>query len=246
MTKNSAYKVLAKQIEVSNNQAKKLIDRGLVYLYGKKVNIARAEVPINSNFKVKNIEKIQKIFEDDKIIVVNKPSFIDSDEVLYDFKGATLVHRLDRETSGVLLLSKDENFKGKLIKEFMNKRVYKEYVAWINGKVIEPFTISKKLKKVSRNRKAFIITHKDGDEAISHIEPILRVGKRSKIKIVIETGRTHQIRVHLSSENLPIIGDVQYGGALFDRVMLHAKKISILDYSFEIEEPKIFNRFLNG
>jgi len=246
MEKESAYKLLAKQLETSNGQAKKFIDRGLVYLGGRKVKIARALVPVNSKFKVKDVDQVKVIFEDEYVVVVNKPSFIDSDEILKMFKGTTLLHRLDRETSGVLILSKDEEFKGKLIREFKERRVYKEYVAWVNGKVAEPFSITKSLKKVTRGGKATVIVDKLGDDAITHIEPILLVGKRSKVKVTIETGRTHQIRVHLSSDSLPIVGDTQYGGAEFDRVMLHSKKIKILDYTFEAPEPRIFERFIHG
>jgi 23S rRNA pseudouridine1911/1915/1917 synthase len=241
-----AFKLLAKQIESSNGEAKKLIDRGLVYLSGRKVNIARAKVPVSSKFRVKNIDQIVKIFEDDKIIAVNKPSFLDSDEVLKGFKGAKLLHRLDRETSGVLVLSKDEDFRGKLIAEFKNRRVYKEYTAWVNGKIIEPFSITKRLKSVQRGGRKVTVVDKSGEEAITHIEPELLVGKRSRVKAIIETGRTHQIRVHLSSNGTPIIGDKNYGGADFDRVMLHSRALKILDYSFKAPEPKIFERFLNG
>ena len=245
MEKDKAYKVLAIQERVSNNEAKKLIDRGLVYLKGKRVNIARADVPLSTKFKVKKLERTRKIFEDSKIIVADKPSFLDSDEVEREFgKEAFLLHRLDRDTSGLLLIGKDTDFQKVVIKEFKQKKVYKEYVAWIEGKIIEPMTIDKRLKKIQKGGKSVTVLAKDGLEAITHIEPIAINGNRTKLKVVIENGRTHQIRVHLKSIGYPIIGDKIYGGLEFERLMLHSKKIKFLDYEFEVAEPKIFDRFL--
>lgn len=246
MENDKAYKVLAQQERVSNSEAKKMIDRGLVYLKGKRVNIARADVSTKTKFKVKKVEKVEKIFEDSKIIIANKPAFMDSDEVERVFgKEAFLLHRLDRDTSGLLLIGKDEDFQKIVIKEFKSKKVYKEYVCWVEGKIIEPVTIDKRLKKIVKSNKALTVLAKDGQEAITHIEPIAINGNRTQLKVVIENGRTHQIRVHLKSIGYPIIGDKIYGGIEFERLMLHSKKITLLDYSFEVTEPKIFNRFLN-
>jgi len=246
MEKDKAYKVLAQQEKLSNGEAKKMIDRGLVYLKGKRVNIARADVPLSTRFRVKKVEKTRKIFEDSKIIIADKPAFLDSDEVEREFgKDAFLLHRLDRDTSGLLLIGKDTDFQKVVIKEFKQKKVYKEYIAWVEGKIIEPITIDKRLKKVQKGNKATTVLAKDGLEAVTHIEPIAISGNRTELKIVIESGRTHQIRVHLKSIGYPIIGDKIYGGMEFERLMLHSKKIQFLDYNFEVKEPKIFDRFLN-
>jgi 23S rRNA pseudouridine1911/1915/1917 synthase len=243
--KEKAYKVLAIQEKISNGEAKKLIDRGAVYLKGKRVNIARAEVPIETRFKVKKIERPKMIFEDDKILVVDKPVFLDSEEVAKFFgKDIFLLHRLDRDTSGLLLLGKDKDFQATVINEFKKQRVYKEYVAWVNGKIVEPITITKKLKKIQKGGGAKTVVAKDGLEATTHIEPLSISGSKTKVKAVIESGRTHQIRVHLSSIGFPIIGDKIYGGAEFERLLLHSKKMEFLDYSFEVQEPQIFGQFL--
>ena len=84
-----------------------MIDRGLVYYHGKKILIARAMMPLDTEFKVEKLQKPRTIFENNDLIVVDKPPFMTSDEV-ETAVGATLVHRLDKETSGVLALAKNE------------------------------------------------------------------------------------------------------------------------------------------
>ena len=84
---------------------------------------------------------------------------------------------------------------------------------------------------------------KDGKSAHTHVEPLMIVGKKTKIKAVIKTGRTHQIRVHLAAIDYPIVGDTQYGhqeSSKAKRVLLHAKKIKLLDYEFECEDSGDF------
>ncbi len=248
-SREKAYKLLSMQLKISNGEAKKMIDAGLVSISGRRVNIARAEVPLSTKFSVREVEQPKKIFEDDNILVINKPSMITSDEVEELLKRGGneifLLNRLDRETSGILLLGKNIEFQKKVIEEFKAHRVYKEYVAWINGKIAEPMTIDKKLKKVSNEGRGKVVIAKDGVDAKTEIEPIAIYGNKTKLKIVIDTGRTHQIRVHLSSIGFPIIGDISYGGNEYERILLHSKKVKLFDYSFEVEEPKSFDRFLN-
>ncbi len=243
MSKEKAYKLLALQENISNNQAKSLIDRGLVYVGNKKVMIARGEIDAKTSFKVHKVDKIKPIFEDDNIIVIDKPAFVNSDEIERQYKDAQLLHRLDRETSGVLMLVKNEEFRKKAIKEFKQDRVYKEYSAWVEGMVTEEMVIDKPILTQKRQNKAYSKISKQGKPAISEIYPDLVSGKKSKLKIIIHHGRTHQIRTHLRSVNLPIIGDTQYGGRSYQRVMLHAKKVKLLDYEFEAKEPKLFAHF---
>ena len=101
-----AYKLLAQQEGISNRAAKDLIDRGVVYSAGKKVSVARGELSESTKFKVEKIAPIKVIFEDEFIMAVDKPAFMTSEENA-EIKKLPLLHRLDRETSGVLLLTKD-------------------------------------------------------------------------------------------------------------------------------------------
>ncbi len=239
MKKEKAYKLLAIQENVSNRVAKDMIDRGIVYVGNKKVAIARGEVDIKTKFKVQNIQKIEKIFEDDNILAVNKPAFLNSEEVSKKM-GYPLLNRLDKETSGVLLLVKNEDFQKKAIKEYKDKKVLKEYIAWVDGKIVEELEINKPILTVKKT-KAYSKISKDGKEAISFVEPLLIEGNRSKVKVTIKTGRTHQVRVHLKSIAHPILGDTLYGGKPYKRVMLHSYKTELLGYSFIAKEPKEFS-----
>ncbi len=246
MTQDKAYKLLAKQEGVSNSKAKELIDKGLVFIGDKKVKIARADVSVTTNFKLLKEEKAKKIFEDENLIAVNKPFGSLSEDIEKELK-ATLLHRLDKETSGVLVLVKNEEFREKAIKEFKEKRVYKEYIAIIEGIVSEPITIDKPILTIKGKGGAKSVISKDGKEALTMIEPLEIIGKKTKLKVVIETGRTHQIRIHLKSIGYPILGDEAYGSKMRSkRLMLHSKVMKFLGYEFIASEPKDFLNFANG
>jgi len=236
--KEKAYKLLALQENVSNRVAKDMIDRGIVYVGNKKVTIARGELDVKTKFKIQKIQKIEKIFEDENVLAVNKPAFLSSEEVSKKMK-YPLLNRLDKETSGVLLMVKNEDFQKKAINEYKNKRVLKEYIAWVDGKVIEEVEINKPILTIKKT-KAYSKISKDGKEAISYVEPLMVEANRSKVKVTIKTGRTHQVRVHLKSIAHPIIGDTLYGGKPHKRMMLHSYKTELLGYSFIAKEPKEF------
>jgi len=235
-----AYKILAQQKQISNKRAKELIDSGLVYVADKKVKIARALMPFDTKFRVERVDDIEIIYEDENILALNKPAMLDSYMVADNFPDAKLIHRLDRETSGVLLLAKNREFLERAILEFRNRRVKKVYVAWVEGVFFEEIEINKPISTFKRGGKSFSkIDSKKGKEAITIVRPILIQGKKSKVEIEIKTGRTHQIRVHLSSIGHPVVGDERYGSPTkTKRVLLHAKRLSLLGYEFEAKEPK--------
>ena len=239
-----AYKLLAKQEGISNRAAKDLIDRGVVYSGGRKITVARGELSVKAKFRVEKIENSKVIFEDDKILAVNKPAFVTTQEVAKSFD-AVLLHRLDKETSGVLLFTKDEDFHKEAVKAFKNKKVYKEYIAIVQGKLVEKVTVDKPLITIKKGSSLFSKISDEGKEAITHIEPLMLEGKLSKVKVIIETGRTHQIRVHCQAVNFPIIGDRMYGKKVqqVNRMLLHSKVTRIFHYEFIAEEPKEFYAF---
>jgi len=243
MATEKAYKILAQQEGISNSQAKSMIDRGLIYVGNKKVMIARGEIDAKTMFRVHKVEKMKPIFENDDLIVVDKPAFVNSDEIERQFKDARLLHRLDRETSGVLMLVKNEEFREKAINEFRKDKVYKEYIAWVEGIVSEPVDIDKPILTTKKNNRASSNVSQKGKPARTEIFPDIVSGNKTKLKCIIHHGRTHQIRTHLRYIDHPIIGDEQYGGRRAKRVMLHAYKVRLLDYEFTSPEPKTFVHF---
>ncbi len=244
MALEKAYKVLAQQEGISNKKAKDLIDRGLVFVGDKQVKIARAEIGKDTKFRIEYPSDVEIIYEDEDIIAVNKPAQIDSYDIQDAIEGAELLHRLDRDTSGVLLLGRNRDFIEKAIKEFKNRRVKKEYVAWVEGVVYETIEIDDPIHTIKKGKAFSKIDPVRGKKAYTKVIPEEIQGKKSKVKIEITTGRTHQIRVHLSSIGHPIVGDEQYGSyTKSKRMLLHSKKMNIFDYEFEAKEPKDISKY---
>jgi len=239
MATDKAYKILALQKGISNKKAKDLIDRGLVYVEDKKVKIARADIHTETFFRVEYPADIEILYQDEDILAINKPAQVDSYDIQDSIDGATLLHRLDRDTSGVLLLGKNEAFVERAIKEFKARRVEKHYVAWIDGVLYEKVEINEPIFTVKKGKAFSLIDPLRGKPAHSIVKPEELQGKKSKVHIEITTGRTHQIRVHLAHIGHPIVGDEQYGSRTqAKRVLLHSAKMKILDYEFNAKEPK--------
>jgi 23S rRNA pseudouridine1911/1915/1917 synthase len=239
-----AYKLLAQQLQISGKRAKELIDRGLVYVGDRKVKIARAIMSSDTKFRVELPANIEVIFEDSDILVVNKPAFLDVYEVEASFSEAKLIHRLDRETSGVLLLAKSDEFLKRAVESFRNREVTKRYIAWVEGLIYEKLVIDAPIWTIKGPKSISKIDTKRGKEAITIVEPNMVQGKKSKVDIEIKTGRTHQIRLHLSHVGHPILGDEQYGSVTkTKRVLLHASQIELLGRKFVAKEPKDIARY---
>lgn len=236
-----AYKLVAMQEGISNNEAKELIDRGVVYAKGHKVLIARAMMAASTTFKIERPAPVVRIFEDDKLLVLDKPAFRDSEEIAREF-GFPLLHRLDRETSGVLMLVKDEAFRNEAIAQFKAEKVGKEYLAIVAGVIAEPGEIDKPIATV-KGHKAKSRVAKEGKRALTEYEPLEVNAGRTKLLVRIKTGRTHQIRVHMAYISHPIVGDRLYEGPEAKRLMLHAWRVELLGYTFEAEPTAEFNKF---
>lgn len=237
-----AYKLLALQEGISNAQAKALIDRGLVSVNGKRLSIARGELSEKSVFVVEKVSKPTILFEDENLLAVEKPPFVESYDLCEFFKDWSLLHRLDKETSGVILLIKEgSEFHKKAKEEFKKQNVYKEYLAIVNGILSEEVEVNRPILTIKKGfAKSKISKEGLGLPALTFITPLQVSGKKTLIQAVIKTGRTHQIRVHCQSINHPIFGDTLYGGSNAKRLMLHAHKIKLFDYEITSKMPKIF------
>lgn len=179
---------------------------------------------------------IQICYEDQDIIVLNKPPYIPVHEsrnhigdtlsnfVAYHVKEDTAfraVFRLDRDTSGLVLIAKNELAASKLA-----GRIKKDYYAVVKGKINENGTIDAPIMRCGDSiikRK----TDKSGEIAVTHFEPVRIKNGNTLLKINLDTGRTHQIRVHFSSIGYPLLGDSLYGGdcSIINRQALHCKDI---------------------
>ena len=244
MATDQAFKVLAEQEGISKNRAKTLIDNGLVFVGDKQVKIARAQINTETKFRIEYPSDIEVLYEDENIIAVNKPAQIDSYDIQDAIEGAELLHRLDRDTSGVLLLGKNREFIDKAVKEFKNRRVKKEYIAWVEGVVYDTMEINDPILTIKKGKAFSKIDPVRGKKAYTKVIPDEVQGKKSKVRVEITTGRTHQIRVHLASVGHPIVGDEQYGSVTKSkRILLHSAKMSIFDYTFEAPEPQDIRRY---
>ncbi len=189
------------------------------------------------------------IFEDPHIIALNKPAGLSSqggraqvntlDELLWAFARPgharpRLIHRLDRDTSGVILTAKTKPAAGFLGKALMGRRMKKTYLAVAAPGAPEPAAgiIERPLRREMLGREAYMrvceADHADAEAALTRYRTLKAGGGAALVELSPETGRMHQLRVHLASLGRPIAGDVRYGGALVvagipvPRLMLHA------------------------
>jgi len=157
---------------------------------------------------------------------------------------AGIVHRLDKDTSGVLLVARTDKFRNYFVKELQERKVKKNYIAVVVGKIIGSLAIDDPIGRDKNNRTKMSI-RPDGKEAHSFIKLEEDLNNYSLLDVSIKTGRTHQIRVHLASKKLPIIGDKTYNPSgniakntskelidlirNFPRQALHSSKLSFED-----------------
>ena len=185
------------------------------------------------------------IYEDDNIIVVDKPSGVISHargkywdepsvasfirEKVVDAQGerSGIVHRLDRATSGVMVCAKNQETLSLLQKQFSDRKVHKTYLAVIEGKIDpQEGIIDVPVGRNPNNPKTFMATE-DGKHAITEYHTVESNDGYSLIKLHPLTGRTHQLRVHLAYMRHPIVGDTLYNGKEHSRLLLHAHTIEI-------------------
>lgn len=242
MQADKAYKLLARSHGISHKLAKSLIDKGLVSSGGRKISIARLELPLNATFEVAQIQKPKVLFCDEYILALDKPPFVESYDLSRMFEGWSLLHRLDMQTSGVILLIQENSpFHLKAKQAFKKHEVYKEYICLLHGILADSIDIDKPISTIKKGfAKSRIDKH--GLAAYTRLTPLSIAGKKTQAQAIITTGRTHQIRVHCQSINHPIVGDTLYGNKNdhAKRLMLHAHKIRLLGYEFISPLPREF------
>lgn len=214
-------------------------------------------------------DKLDIIYEDKELIVINKPAHMltiaTEDEKIntlyhkvYEYlkkknknNKVFIVHRLDRDTSGIVLFAKNQKLKELLQNDWNNIAITREYLAVVEG-FVEPVkkTIIEYLKE-TKTLLTYATNDESGKEAITEYEVIKRNKAYSTLKINIKTGRKNQIRVAMQNMNHPIIGDKKFGSTKnpLRRICLHASKLEIIHpinkkvYTFETRQPREFAIF---
>lgn len=217
------------------------------------------------------------IYEDEDMLVINKekgivvhpgngnPDGTLANAVMAKCKGSLsgiggkirpgIVHRIDKDTSGLIIVAKNDTAHLNLSKQIQDRKVKKTYIALVRGVIKEnEATINMPIGRSSKDRKKMAIT-KDGKEAITHFKVLKRYNGFTLLEVKIETGRTHQIRVHLSEIGYPIVGDEVYSNGKnpfgVKGQMLHAEKLELKhprtgkDLTFEAPVPKYFEDIIN-
>jgi 23S rRNA pseudouridine1911/1915/1917 synthase len=252
----------------------KTVDKNYRISLGERVNVKNLnKFEVSSQLKPEAI-RLKVLYEDDYFIIISKdpgisvhpsPGKYDNtlvNALLYYFKNKNLkrnfsnisrpgiVHRLDKDTSGLIIAAKNDEIQRKLSDLFKSRKIQKVYVALVcgtfaekRGEVILPIGRSR------LDRKKMAVSIDVGREAVTEFEVLEEFNNCTLVNVFPKTGRTHQIRVHFSYINHPIIGDSRYGNKesartaqdiLLKRQFLHAKKLSfihpVLNVKVEIED----------
>lgn len=217
------------------------------------------------------------LYEDKDIIVINKPqgmvvhpaagnlrgtlvnALLSHSSSLSQINGeirAGIVHRIDKDTSGLLLVAKNDQSHIGLAAQIKEHLVTRRYITIVHGNVKEDSgTINKPIGRHPVDRKKMCVTENNSRHAITHYKVLQRFGRYTYLECTLETGRTHQIRVHMSSMGFPILGDRVYGVKKekfnLDGQMLHAIALGFTHpitgekMFFETPVPKRFEQILN-
>ena len=269
--------------DYSRSQIKQLLDGGNITVNGKtekakyKVksgDLIRLEEPETKTLELRpeNIP-LDIVYEDDDVIVINKPQGMVVhpapghnehtlvNALLYHCPLSTIngtfrpgiVHRIDKDTSGLLMVAKNDKAHRSLAKQLKDKTNIREYVALVHGRIAEDEgTINAPIGRSLKDRKKQAVV-KDGRNAVTHFEVLKRYRDYTFVKCILETGRTHQIRVHMKYIGHPLVGDPLYGPKKTIKgngQFLHAGKLGFVHPTtgklliFEAPLPKIFQECL--
>ena len=189
------------------------------------------------------------LYEDDHLVVINKPAglvvhpgngnFTGTllNGLLYHFQKLSredslrpgIIHRLDKDTSGVILIAKNDQSHDHIGEQFNQRQVKKEYIALAWGELEEQGLIMGEIGRHPKNRQIFTVVPKGGRSAVTHFKRVEYLAPLSMVDLRPETGRTHQLRVHLKSISHPIFGDKPYGGGVKNAKSFHVKYTQLIN-----------------
>lgn len=253
--------ILMKEVYKSYNRStlQKFIENGFVTVDGELVLKPNAKFPRGVKFDLKVPEVVKNtdlkpeiIYEDENVLVVNKPAGL-----LSEFKGeycpeATLakygliVHRLDRDTSGVIILAKNEETQSFLRRQFQERKTHKTYYAVVSGRPkLDEARIDLPMMRDLKRPTTFRVDP-NGKPAETFYKVLKTDDAHSLVELRPTTGRTHQLRVHMKYLGHPILGDPVYGEERAGRLYLHAGALEItlpggIRKTFEVPMPESFN-----
>ncbi len=253
--------IAGKKKDLSRTNVQRLIESGNI-LVNNKIQKISYKVQANDEISIvipeaKEIElkpqdiKVDIVYEDSDIIVVNKPKGLVVHPAVGNPDGTLvnaimnickdslsgiggeirpgIVHRLDKDTTGLLIIAKNDKAHINLSEQIKNREVKKIYIALVRGIVSEnEATINMPIGRSTKDRKKMAVV-KNGKEAVTHFKVLNRYKKYTLLEIKIDTGRTHQIRVHMSEIGYPVVGDMVYSNGKNEfgvqGQMLHAKSL---------------------
>ena len=269
---------LSEKLELSRSKIQKLMKEEKIIVNGKSVNNSysvRNEDVIEINDKLDYTISVEPediplniVYEDDDLIIINKESGMVVHPAPGHYSGTLvnallfrygklageefrpgIVHRLDKDTSGLMLVAKNEETLEKLSDMISKKEVERKYLAIVDGVIKhETGTVDAPIGRDLNNRQKMAVTDVNGRDAITHFKVLERFNNNTLIECKLETGRTHQIRVHMAYIGYPINNDPLYGKGKSNEFgqMLHSYYIKfnhprtdkVIEY--EVEAPKEF------
>ena len=256
-------KYLGETTDYTRSKIQKMIENGNILVNNNKVkssytlkendNVEVTDYVEETDILPENIP-LDIYYEDNDLIVVNKPSGMVVHPAPGNYSGTLvnalmyhtnnlstvntsirpgIVHRIDADTSGLLLVAKNDKSHNLLAEAIQKKEVVREYIALVDGVINEDTaTIDAPIGRDKNDRKKMAVTSENSKDAITHIRVLDRYKDSTLIRCKLETGRTHQIRVHLNYIGHPVVNDPVYGyKKLIDKdfgQMLHAEKIGFV------------------